>query len=354
MARFKNTILTGATLFAALGTGFVMQSSQVAEMRYGTQTAMNPASPAVIADPVYSGVNPFSGITSLELTSIAYTSAPAMRGPSDKVDPDLPRAAPDLLTVDHDKLDRVSEILVMASAPVPVPDKTTQAAACNAQLTARPMAAAMVDLTLTAPCEANARVTLHHNGMMITEQMDPSGTLSLQLPVLSQTAIFMAAFDSGLTAMARTEVTSIDIYDRVVVQWQGPGEMQIHALEFGADYGEDGHVWSNAPRGMEQAALGKGGFLTQHGRAMPDQDLRAQVYTFPSGTAARGGEIVLSVETEVTPETCGRRMEGQALQITGGGALSVKDLTLDIPACDASGGFLVLKNLLQDLKIARN
>jgi hypothetical protein len=32
----------------------------------------------------------------------------------------------------------------------------------------------------------------------------------------------------------------------------------------------------------------------------------------------------------------------------------VRDLTLDIPTCDATGGFLVLKNLLQDLKIARN
>lgn len=350
MARLKNTILTGATLFAALGTGFVMQSSPVAELRYGSQGTKDQAAYTGGGDPVYTGVNPFSGITSLELTSIAYTSAPAIRVQAVEPDPEMPRVAPDLVEAAQDARDSVPEALILASAT----GTEATAPACTAALTARPMAAAMVDLALSAPCEAGSRVTLHHNGMMITERMDDSGRLSVQLPALSRTVVFMAAFDSGLTAMAKTEVTSIDIYDRVVVQWQGPGEMQIHAFEFGADYGDEGHVWAQAPRTMEQAALGKGGFVTEHGRAMPDQDLRAQVYTFPSGTAAQSGDILLSVETEVTAETCGRRMEGQALQITGGGALSVKDLTLDIPGCDAMGGFLVLKNLLQDLKIARN
>lgn len=354
MARLQNTILTGATLFAALGTGFVMQSSPVAELRYGPQVSPTMAGEADTISPVYSGVNPFSGITAMELTSIAYTSAPAMHLQTMAAEPVMPRLAPGLLEVEDHKRDNLSEALVLASASATTSGLETVSTDCQATLVARPMAAAMVDLALSAPCEGSARVTLHHNGMMITEKMDEAGLLSVQLPALSQTAVYMAAFDSGLTAMAKTEMTSLDIYDRVVVQWQGPGEMQIHALEFGADYGDAGHVWSQAPRDMEQAALGKGGFMTQHGRAMPDQDLRAQVYTFPSGTSAQSGDIFLSVETEVTAQTCGRLMEGQALQITGGGALSVKDLTIDIPGCDATGGFLVLKNLLQDLKIARN
>lgn len=305
MICLKNAILSCATVFVAFGTGSFMQSSPNADLRYGPKTAHAQELAADFSDPVYQDMIPVSANGFLELTSIAYTSAPA--------------------------------------TPT-----------CLATLVARPMAAAMVDLSLSAPCKAGARVTLHHNGMMITERMDDAGTLSLQLPALSATAVYMAAFDSGLTAMATAEITTLDIYDRVVVQWQGPGEMQIHALEFGAEYGDDGHVWSQAPHTMERAALGKGGFMTQHGRAMPDQDLRAQVYTFPSETSAQSGDVVLSVEAEVTDQSCGRRMEGQALQIKGGGALSVKDLTIDIPDCDTTGGFLVLKNLLQDLSIARN
>ena len=351
MARFKNTILASATIFAALGTGFVMQSSPVAEMRYGAQTAKTTTSPSLTAEPVYSGVNPFSGVTSLELTSIAYTSAPVQRAMTPDVALVLPQSAFELSDVDMSRNENAPEVFVRASNPS---DLSGNVATCSATLDARPMAAAMVNLALTAPCEANNRVTLHHNGMMITEQMDRNGKLTLQMPALSETAIFMAAFETGLTAIAKADVTTLDIYDRVVIQWQGPGQMEIHALEFGADYGDAGHVWSEAPRNMEVAVHGKGGFMTFHGRAMPDQDLRAQVYTFPSGTAAQTGEIVLTVETEVTAENCGRLLEGQSLQITGGGALSVRDLTLDIPTCDATGSFLVLKNLLQDLKIARN
>ena len=305
MARFKNAILSCATVFVALGTGFVMQTSPNADLRYGPTAAHAKDLATDFSDQIYQDMTPTAVGSFLELTSIAYTSAPA----------------------------------------VPT---------CLATLVARPMAAAMVDLSLSAPCKAGERVTLHHNGMMITERMDDTGTLSLQLPALSATAVYMAAFDSGLTAMATADITTLDIYDRVVVQWQGPGELQIHALEFGAEYGDDGHVWSQAPHTMERAALGKGGFMTQHGRAMPDQDLRAQVYTFPSGTSAQSGDIVLSVEAEVTDQSCGQRIEGQALQINGGGALSVKDLTIDIPGCDMTGGFLVLKNLLRDLNIARN
>jgi hypothetical protein len=305
MARFKNAILSCATVFIALGTGFVMQTSPNADLRYGLTAAYAKDLATGFSDQVYQDMTQSADGGFLELTSIAYTSAPA--------------------------------------TPT-----------CLATLVARPMAAAMVDLSLSAPCKAGERVTLHHNGMMITERMDDTGTLSLQLPALSATAVYMAAFDSGLTAMATADITTLDIYDRVVVQWQGPGELQIHALEFGAEYGDDGHVWSQAPHTMERAALGKGGFMTQHGRAMPDQDLRAQVYTFPSGTSAQSGDIVLSVEAEVTDQSCGQRIEGQALQINGGGALSVKDLTIDIPGCDMTGGFLVLKNLLRDLNIARN
>ena len=354
MAWVQNVILASGTVTAALTIGYMMQSTPVAELRYGPQASRVASSQAIVQTTPDSG--PFSGVTTMELTAIAYTSAQSALLPAVSLSPDgavmrSARSVPTLLAVSDDKLDRVIEV---SSVGINSAVALTEAPACEATLTARPLAAAMVDLSLLAPCEPATRVTLHHNGMMITDRTDAEGRLDMQMPALSETAIFMVVFETGVTAMAKTVMTSLDVYDRVVVQWQGPGEMQIHALEYGADYGEDGHVWANVPRDLADAALGKGGFVTQHGRAMPDQDLRAQVYTFPSGTAARSGDVVLSVETQVTEETCGRQMKAQTIQISGGGALSVKDLTLDIPECEATGDFLVLKNLLQDLKIAHN
>jgi hypothetical protein len=349
MPRFQNTILACASLFAAGGIGFVMQSSPIAELRYGAAPTQSIATAPAKPDPIYTENGPFSGKTSLELTSIAYTSAPVSRlSDADSV-LSFRHHVPDALLVNAQQPDSLSASLVQQTPP----PQAAVISDCEAVLSARPLAAAMVHLELTAPCAVEKRVTFHHNGMMITESTDNEGKLSLQLPALAENAVFMAAFDDGVIAMAKTEVTSLEIYDRVVVQWEGPGDMQIHAFEFGADYGDEGHIWAMAPHDMQRAVSGLGGFVSLHGRAMPDQDLRAQVYTFPTATAAQTGDIVLTVETEVTDQTCGRRMEGQALQITGGGALSVKDLTLDVPGCSATGDFLVLKNLLQDLKIAR-
>lgn len=350
MINLKNVMISGATVFAAGFTGHVMQSSPVAELRYPSEASAQAQENVPSSSLTHSG--PFSGITDLELTSVAFTSA-TVPGPAfaaQDQDPIAPMR--DLMADTKDRFQIKAEARP-SQVPVISPSVTADTA-CAAVLTARPMAAAMVQLNLTAGCQPDTRVTLHHNGMMISESTDSKGSLTLQMPALSPTAVFMAAFENGVTAMAKAEITSLDVYDRVVVQWEGPGDMQIHAFEFGADYTEEGHVWKAAPRDAAEAALGRGGFLTELGKAMPDQDLRAQAYTFPTGTVSRSGDVALSIETEVTAETCNRRMEAQTLQLTDGGALSVTDLTLDMPHCDAIGDFLVLKNLLQDLKIAQN
>lgn len=347
MPKIIDVIVAGVSICAALFIGYAMQSTPMADMRYGDQSSDN-------AYLFQQSPSPFSGITDMELTAITYTSANEKMLPTEVVIAPPPRVAPELLILSDDRQDRLSAEILRISTATQAVDVTERAQACTASLAAEPLAAAMVSLTLSAPCAPLQRVTLHHNGMMITESTDEDGSLEVTLPALTEKAIFMAAFESGTTAMAMADVTSIEIYDRVVVQWQGLGHMQLHALEFGADYGDDGHVWSNAPRDVTQGALGKGGFLTVFGRPMPDQDLRAQVYTFPTGTASARGEIDLSIEAEITPETCGRTMDAQTLQMSGGGPVNVIDVTLSMPDCDEHGGFLVLKNVLQDLKVAQN
>ncbi len=353
MTRFKNVLLASASVFTAWSIGFALQSTPVEDLRYGP--SVTPANPVGIAQHDHMVPEAYMDVLDHELTSITYTSASShshlAQGETTAAGES---AQPEKLYLSKDNGSAAADKLVRTSAPLGDATHMQKGLGCVATMSARPLAAAMVQLELEAPCAPLARLTLHHNGMMITEQTGPAGLLTLTLPALSENAVFMAAFDNGLMAMAKAEITSLEIYDRVVVQWKGPGYLQVHALEFGADYGESGHVWADAPRDMTQAALGQGGFVTVHGSAMSDQDLRAQVYTFPSGTAELTGEISLSVETQITAATCERQMEAQTMQISGGGPVNVIDLTIDMPDCDAQGDFLVLKNLFQDLKIARN
>ena len=234
-------------------------------------------------------------------------------------------------------------------------EEAAPALVCEIAMTATASAAAMVQLEVSAPCLSDTQFTVHHNGMMFSALTDNDGAWSMQVPALAKNAVFIAAFDNGEGAVADVSVDTLDYYDRFVVQWKGESGLQIHAMEYGADYGEAGHVWHDAARDMAVAAKGEGGFLVRLGEGViEDTTLIAEVYTFPTQNALRDGDVQISVETEVHAGNCGRDIEAQALVRPGAGEINARDLTMAIPDCEAIGDFLVLNNLYEDLKIARN
>lgn len=224
--------------------------------------------------------------------------------------------------------------------------------ACEVTMTAKPIAGAMMTVDITAPCHGSERVTLHHNGLMFTALMQPDGSLAIDIPALTEQALVIASFLDGGGAVAMAEVTSVPFYDRVVLQWRGDAGLQLHAREFDAEYFTDGHVWHGASGDTTRAATGQGGFLTTLGSAGAPDALLAEVYTFPSGMTNAAGTVALTVEAEILASNCDSTVEAQTLEIRNGGSLASKELTIDVPGCDAVGDFLLLKNLVEDLTIA--
>ncbi|MBA84079.1 MAG: hypothetical protein CML60_00690 [Rhodobacteraceae bacterium] len=224
--------------------------------------------------------------------------------------------------------------------------------ACEIDMSAEATIAALVNIDIKAACLPDTRVTLHHNGLMVSEMTDDRGELFLTIPALAETAVFMADLGDGKIANVTVKVPSLEFYDRALVQWQGDAGIHLHAMEFGAAFGEEGHVWDQQTGSLEKTIRGQGGFLTQMGNPDITESLQAQVYTYPSGTSARAGDIVLEIEAEVTQANCGRDISAQSMQISEAGQPRVQDLALSMPDCDAVGDFLVLKNVLEDLKVA--
>lgn len=223
---------------------------------------------------------------------------------------------------------------------------------CSIEMVADATIAAMVNIQLRSACMPGTPVTLHHNGLMVTEMTDDQGELFLTMPALTETAVFIADFGQGNSTIATVQVPSLRFYDRAVVQWQGQASLHLHALEFGAQFGQEGHIWDEQGGSLEKTIHGESGFLSQMGDPDLPESMRAQVYTFPSGTTSRVGDIALEIEAEVTAETCGREISAQSMQISEAGVPRVQELRLTMPDCDAIGDFLVLKNVLEDLKVA--
>ena len=337
MTRIKEIATAAGTLGCAVGIGFVMQSSETAAQRYGNATvqatipaAKQPTIPAARDVSVTSAL--------LEVEAITLTAAEF------DTNVDLPAPDPEVVT---------------AAAPqsvLPEPEEalvpTVVEPACDLTAKARPIAAAMVNVTLDATCFPNERLTIHHNGMIFTQVTDDTGNLNVNVPALSGDAAFVLAFANGEGAVAKALVEDLGDFNRVALQWKGQSGFEIHARENGAEYGENGHVWRGAPGDIADAVTGQGGFLTRHGDLSAAEPLLAEVYSFPTVAGEQSGEVALSIETEVTTVNCGLEIEAQVFQISTDGAINSQSVTMSVPACDSIGDFLVLNNLLQDLKVA--
>ncbi|APX13158.1 hypothetical protein [Tateyamaria omphalii] len=331
--RYVKEIATGATTLAvAVGIGFVMQSGEAAKARYG-ETARNVSAPV---NSLFNGSE--NADVLLEVQEIELTSA------TDPVSVPVPQAD-----------SNVQRVSVPAATDMPdESDVLPQADGCAIVAGAQAGPAAMVDLSLTAPCAVNERLTVHHNGMMFTETTDANGNLNLTVPALTEQAVFIMAFSDGDGAVAQAIVSDVAQYERTTLQWRGRAGFELHAREFGADYGQDGHVWSGADQNVPGMMRGDNGYVMRLGDTELTEPLIAEIYTYPSGHSVQSGTIDLSVEAEVTLDNCGIEVEAQSLEIMTDGTVKTQDLTLAVPGCDAVGSFLVLNNLVSDLKVASN
>lgn len=337
MLRIKEVITGVGTLGIAAGIGFAVESGETARDRYGLE-----GRPTLEFDgaqvPEQTDAGVLLAVQEIELTSAGgtgilptptrETTIKRVSAPATSL-PELDRDAPPLSAI------RTEDCVMTAFA--------------------KPLPGAMVDVTMSAPCARNERLTVHHHGLMFTMATDANGSLNMVVPAFKEQAVFIMAFANGDGAVAHTAVTDLANYHRVATQWRGEAGFQLHAREFGADYGKAGHIWSGGVAAdMDALGSGKYGFMVTLGDADVAQSLVAEVYSFPAGMAKRDGTINLSVEAEVTAKNCGQEIEAQTIERLQAGALKTQDLMLAVPDCDAVGSFLVLNNLVSDLKVASN
>lgn len=337
MSKLKNVYrryaFAGAITSVAISIGFLMETTE--------------ASQAAVAPPDAVAANPQ---TLTESSLVDGLSKPHSKG----------QAALPKMPQEHraDAALPKQPVLIALAADLPVGmlprEEQTPVLACETNLVAENAAGAMVQLTLDAPCQPGEPVTIHHSGMKFSRVVGSDGGLVVVVPALSKAALFGATFANGDGAVVTITVDTLEFYDRTVIQWHGPAGLQLHAREFGADYGSQGHVWRGAPRDLTALVGGSGGFLTPLGDVGAPKALMAEVYTFPSGTATRAGQVVMSVEAEITNANCGRQLLLQTTEVRRGIKAPSHEMVMELPECSAAGEFLVLKNLVEDLTIAQN
>ena len=321
-----------------------MQNTDTASQRYGSAPAAQPVAAPVTSEPEVPQASLASDAASsqntiIDVQDITLTSALPVGVAGTSISP-----APNL---------RQSNMASVLPQPAPAPTSpAVEASSCEIAADAVTQTGATVSLSLSAPCHSDQKVTVHHAGMFFSEKTDAQGTLKTIVPALAADAVFIFAFADGKGAVAQADVSDLFEYNRVVLQWRGDAGFELHAREFGANYGEEGHVWRGVDQNVDTLVAGKGGYLSALGRVDVTEPQVAEVYSFPSSMSGRNGHIDLSIEAEINTRNCGLEIEAQALELTREDGLRTRNLTLAVPGCDAIGDYLVLNNVFEDMKVA--
>ena len=338
MSKLKLFATAAGTVTCALAIGYFMQRGEQSPARTASlvPTPVQRVELKPVAETAFTDEKP------LALEDIAFTSANA--------NPLLPHfvslPAEDVIGPE----DAVLDVAFDSDTPVAAPaDPVTPHLGCDVVVGANPAPGAMVTLTVDAPCDGNERVSVHHTGMMFSMTTSADGRLSVDVPALSENAVFVVELANGSGGVAVTNVPDLPDFDRVALQWVGDNGFEIHAREFGAGYQDKGHVWSGSDADARDP---DGGVVLRLGDDKTFNPMLAEVYSFPAASATKSGTVALTVETEVTQANCGRDIAAQSIELTGQGKLRTQDLVLSMPDCSGVGDFLVLNNLVDDLKIA--
>jgi hypothetical protein len=250
-----------------------------------------------------------------------------------------PKALPERVTIDPRPNPYVPEDAAFSPYGLP----------CAPKMTVDLAGAAMLDVTISSPCRPDTKLTVEYADILLDGITNDFGLFTSSIPAMDSSFTVSATLEEGIHLRTDVEVSDASDFARVALIWEGPRVLSLHALEFGADYGDVGHIWSGAPKSPDRAIRGTGGFLTE----FVGEQSSAEIYSFPIGHSPASGVVRLSVEAVVTSENCGREIHAMALQTGPLGGTVTREVALSMPDCESIGEIMQLKNLFQDMRLAR-
>jgi hypothetical protein len=217
--------------------------------------------------------------------------------------------------------------------PVAAAGDRTGGDGCTRSLDLTAAPGAMIELQLSAPCDAGERVVLRHSGLSFTAQVGADGRLALALPALEEEALVAAYFDGSEVALQSVAVPEAARQLRFVFQAPFPLQFDLRAEEAG-------QVFVGSARQAGDVGARRILRLGSNGVSQP---MLAQVYTFPRSNPAAAD---LTVELRITADTCSHSFMAETL-LAVDGSVRRQTLPVSLPLCGTSGDILVLKNLVR-------
>lgn len=279
----------------------------------------------------------------LENAPIRLPQDPAMAGLAA-----LPGAYANGLTARMIEIDMGFQAPTVAAAI----DSSPFGTACESSLRTKALSGGLVKITLKAPCAPNSRVALRHGKLIVTLKTSHSGNLTEIIPAFEKKAHFYIGLPDGTVLKSTLLVPGLEHVDRIAIQWSGPFDVDLHALEFGAP--EKTATDLPVSQTIDQKLADKfgGGFAVRLGDASVENPFQAEIYSLQSTTKSRSGVVQLVASAASNPGVCGTKQVLHSYRSKAGRLVGASGLQFEMPACGGMMQSIVLNNAVRDLIIA--
>ena len=217
----------------------------------------------------------------------------------------------------------------------------------NVQLATKPQPAGRIEVNVQAPCLAGRSVTFTYAGHEFIRTAGADGVLAFTLDLFEGAQPFTLRLDDGTTSDIDLSAVDLTGISKVAVLWSVPVNLDLHALEYLAPRGGEGHVWAKAPSSLEAAT--KASREGSRGRGFISMDdagagngVHAEVYTFLHNKSQRHGAITLLIDYETRGdvpggEHCGdgklAQVEALVVRLRPGGRVERETVRLRSAPC---------------------
>lgn len=158
-------------------------------------------------------------------------------------------------------------------------------------------AGAMSVVQVSSACRAGAGFEVEHAGLRFSGRFDAAGAGEVHVPVMDDTgAARVIASDGGAAPVTLSfNWREAELTLRVAVAWTAPVNLDLHAFEYAAQFGADGHVWQEHPSGFRRVRRSGGGYLKNYPATMAGGQ-SIEVYTFWANSRARRGVARIALD----------------------------------------------------------
>ena len=323
MSRMKTIKTVLFTFAVALGTGFLVQSTDRPAANQSSTERLPLTVPRAVTVVTSTHTQSLFGFGNDTHSPTDHTSD--LRSGTEIVGAHIETPTPDLGIL----------------ADTPVNDDP-----CKVTASAVTAPAAMIVLTVRTPCLNRAAFDIMHAGLRFSASTDRDGAAQVVLPALTVDAKISVVFNNVERATLTVNIPDAAAYDRMILQWRGANNFQLHVLEGDAKFGDQGHIWSGSVHTADFAVLGQHGYVLRQGGMFGNVPYQAEVYTFPVRVMGRELAVKTQIGAIITPDNCDRSFDVQLITSTAGILRPPFVHSVNTPNCDATGQFKMLSDAL--------